>query len=86
MSEFSPGNSDICFTCHAMHQCTDYGELPPCVKCVEVLKPSPNTRSDEIAWLNERSLGASTITCHETRANYLYNSINDRIAQLRAVR
>jgi hypothetical protein len=49
MAEFLPGDSDICFTCPNMQSCTDTRELPPCVKRVEVIKPSHNTGSTKLA-------------------------------------
>jgi hypothetical protein len=45
---------------------------------------SHNNRSDEIAFLENVSFGASTITNPEMVGQYLYNCINDRVAQLRA--
>jgi cell division septum initiation protein DivIVA len=45
---------------------------------------SHNNRSDEITFLENVSFGASTITNPEMVGQYLYNCINDRVAQLRA--
>jgi hypothetical protein len=45
---FSPGNEEICFMCPYMQKCTDIGEIPPCVKRVEVQKPSHNSVSREM--------------------------------------
>jgi cell division septum initiation protein DivIVA len=45
---------------------------------------SHNTERDEVAFLENVSFGASTITNPEMVGQYLYNCINDRVAQLRA--
>jgi hypothetical protein len=50
-------------------------------------KHSHNNRSDEIAWL-ETVLKDTDVNCNNTRNSYFFikQKINDRIAQLRAMR
>ena len=52
MANFSPGNEDLCFTCHLMQECTDAGKLPPCLGVIEPVQQTTNSASDAIALLD----------------------------------
>ena len=48
MANFSPGNEDLCFTCHLMQECTDAGKLPPCLGVIEPVQQTTNTGSPKL--------------------------------------